>query len=422
MKIKLRDYQIGIAELAAQRLKKLRIVYLSMQVRTGKTLTALHTAELLNVKSVLFVTKKKAIGSIQNDYDILNPSYSIEIINYESVHKLEFDHDLVICDEAHGMGAFPKPSNRAKIMREIVGDKYLILMSGTPSPESFSQLYHQFYISTNSPFNLFANFYKWAKYFVNIKKKYLYNREINDYSDANKELIDEYTMHYFINYTQEEAGFDQQVKETVLYCNMKPITYQIIKKLNNDLFVKGNNSTITADTAVKLQNKVHQLSSGTVITDDDKAVIIDNSKAVFINEKFKGKKIAIFYKFKAELEMLKNTFENITESPEDFQHSNDLMFAGQFQSAREGIRLDTADYLVFMNIDFSFLSYEQSRNRLISKERTKEAHVIWIFSNYGIERKIYNAVQNKKDYTLKYYLHDYNIKREAFREQNPIKN
>lgn len=420
--IKLREYQQGIAEMAAHKLDVLKIVYLSMEVRTGKTLTALQAASILKVKSVLFVTKKKAIKSIENDYNLLKPCFKLTVINYESAHKVEGSFDLVVCDEAHSLGAFPKPSIRAKVMREIVGDSYLILMSGTPSPESFSQLYHQFYISKNSPFSPWTNFYKWAKEFVNKGVKYLYNREIADYSNAKKELIDEYTTHYFINYTQKEAGFDNQVKESTLICKMKPITYKLISKLNRDLFIQGNNSTITADTAVKLQNKVHQLSSGTVITDDQEPVIIDNSKALFIKEKFKGKKIAIFYKFQAELQMLKSVFDNITDSPEQFQESSNLIFAGQFQSAREGIRLDTADYLVFMNIDFSFLSYEQSRNRIISKEREKEAHVIWIFSDRGIEQKIYKAVQGKKDYTLSYYLNDYNIKRDAFRKKGANKN
>jgi len=62
--MKLRDYQIDIAQQAAKILKEKYIVYISAEVRTGKTLMALNTCKLYNAKNVLFLTKKKAIDSI----------------------------------------------------------------------------------------------------------------------------------------------------------------------------------------------------------------------------------------------------------------------------------------------------------------------------------------------------------------------
>ena len=120
-----------------------------------------------------------------------------------------------------------------------------------------------------------------------------------------------------------------------------------------------------------------------------------------------GSKIAIYYKFKAEFEALKITFPEFTESPEEFQRSSDKTFLGQFVSAREGIRLDTADAIVFYNIDFSYLSYAQAQNRIVSKERTKEAVLWWVFTIGGIEKKIYDVVCKKKDYTIYYFKRDY---------------
>ena len=104
-----------------------KFVYLSMLVRTGKTLTAMGVAEKLNVSRVLFVTKKKAISSIEDDYNKLNPPYDIVIINYESLHKIQGKFDLIVLDEAHRMGAYPKPSKRAKQVRDC-------LLYTSPSP------------------------------------------------------------------------------------------------------------------------------------------------------------------------------------------------------------------------------------------------------------------------------------------------
>ena len=83
------------------------------------------------------------------------------------------------------------------------------------------------------------------------------------------------------------------------------------------------------------------------------------------------------------------------------------MFASQIVSGREGINLSSADALVFLNIDFSAVSYWQSRARIQTKDRTKDAHIYWIFAKGGIEEKIYKAVMNKKDYTLEHFKKDY---------------
>ena len=61
----------------------------------------------------MFVTKKKAIPSIIDDYTLLNPSFELCTINYESIHKVSnLDYDMIILDEAHTLGAYPKPSAR----------------------------------------------------------------------------------------------------------------------------------------------------------------------------------------------------------------------------------------------------------------------------------------------------------------------
>ena len=114
----LRDYQIEISEKANLLLKDYKIAYLSMQVRTGKTITALNTAKLYGCKSVVFITKKKAISSIVDDYNnFFKNDFNFNCCNYEQVHKLNgSEYDLVIIDEAHSLGQFPVPSQRTKYL------------------------------------------------------------------------------------------------------------------------------------------------------------------------------------------------------------------------------------------------------------------------------------------------------------------
>jgi len=379
-----------------------------MEVRTGKTLTALSLADkFTNTKGVLFVTKKKAIKSIENDYALLNPEYKITVINYESLHKIEGDFDIIIIDEAHSIGTYPKPSKRYKDLKVIANrNAYtkVIYLSGTPSPESYSQLFHQFrLIDRFSPFNKYANFYKWAKDFVNVEIKNLGYAKVNDYSGAKKGEIMSVLDKYFISYTQAEAGFNQTVNEHILEVEMDSKIYDFVKILKRDLVIEGKNEVILADTSVKLQQKIHQLSSGTVKFESGNSMIIDTSKADFIKDHFKGKKIAIFYIFKEEFNMLKETFTNFTESPEEFNESDNLVFLGQTRSSREGVNLSSADALIYFNIEFSALSYIQGKDRMTSKERTKSNDVYFIFAKGGIEKKIYERVSNKLDFTNSYF-------------------
>ena len=405
--IKFRDYQEDIISKGTDIIKSHRFLYLAMEVRTGKTLTSLGICQSLGVKSVLFITKKKAISSIQNDYDLLNPAFNIVVTNYESLHKVNpSGWDVVICDEAHGMGAFPKPSGRAKNVKAIIFrcNPYVILLSGTPTPEAYSQMYHQVYFIPNNPFNKYRNFYQFAGDYIGVSKKKIGGMYINDYSKGSKKILDHMSP-YTINFSQKDAGFLVETTEHVLEVELKESTRSLITKLKKDLVVEGESEVILADTAVKLMTKVHQLCSGTVKFESGKSMVLDYSKAEFIKEQFKGKKVGIFYKFKEELNAIKEVFGDDICQDLDCFNSTDKNIALQIVSGREGISLKEAECLVYYNIDFSATSYWQSRDRMTTKERLKN-NIYWVFSKNGIEREIYKAVIKKKDYTLTHFKRD----------------
>jgi len=411
-----RDYQRDIIQQGLFILNNYGMLYLAMEVRTGKTLTALGIASEMKPSDVLFVTKKKAISTIEKDYNTLAPSFYIRVINYESLHlhSDEKKWDIVILDEAHGLGAFPKPSNRAKDVAEIVYNNkaYVILLSGTPTPESYSQMYHQVYGIPTNPFKGYKNFYRFADDYVKVKKKMINGMPANDYSGGLPKIL-EAMAPYMITYTQSEAGFASVIEEEILHVPLAEKTYKIIDTLKKNLVVEGSSEVILGDTPAKLMNKMHQLYSGTIKFESGKSMVIDDSKARFIKEYFDGSKIAIFYKFKEELNALKAIYgDDLTTELSVFEET-DKVIALQIVSGREGISLKHADYLVYYNIDFSATSYWQSRDRMTTKERTFNK-VYWVFSMHethgvGIEHDVYEAVNDKKDYTLNIFKKKYEI-------------
>ena len=409
MRKTLRDYQVSISQQGVEKLRTLGIVYYALQVRVGKSAVALETCRLFGAKKVLFLTKKKAISSIEDDYRDFGFTFDLTVINNESLHKIkDNDFDVVIGDEFHRVGgSFPKPSKMAKDFRARFFNIPLILLSGTPNPESYSQIFHQFWVSKFSPFKE-KNFYRWADNYVKVFQVNYGYGNVNDYSKANEAKIRSVTDKYFITYTQKQSGFETVVKENFLSVEMKQTTYNLADRLIKDRVIESTTGTILSDTAVKLQGKLHQIYSGTIKFEEGNATAFDLSKAEYIKEYFKENKIGIFYKFIAELDALKQVFgDNLTTDLEEF-NATDKNIALQIVSGREGISLRNADYLVYYNIDFSAVSYFQSKDRMSTIERLTN-DIYWVFSKGGIEEKIYKAVSKKKNYTNGVFKRQYKI-------------
>ena len=387
-------------------LKEHKILCLSMEVRCGKTLTALSIAEAYGAKSVLFISKKKAIteGSIQGDYADLDPSYEIDFINYASVHKATGSYDFIIIDESHSLGAFPIKSKRVDKVKNICKGLPIIFLSGTFTPESYSQIYHQLYVSSFSPFIKYANFYKWSKIFVDVYQIRINGRDANKYERAHKDMIENYTNKLFIKVSQEDAGFSQLIHEEILEVPMDQVQANLINSIKDRGFCKYNGELcIPSNPSIKL-SKIAQICGGTLLMDDaEKGVVISRAKADYINQHFKGQKIAILYVYKAEGDLLREIFKNHTSDENVFRKDDSSTFIAQIRSAREGVDLSTADSLVMYSVDFSATSYFQGKARIQSHSRIKEANLYWIFTSGGIEKHIYGAVSKKKSFTTSYY-------------------
>lgn len=404
MEFKLRDYQIKNAIECNSILKDHNIVYLMHSVRSGKTLTTLEICRLQEANKILFITKKLAFSSIKSDYENFGFKYDLIIINKESLNKIiDNDFDIVVLDEAHQYGALPKAGKYQKEIRSRFRDKKIILLSGTPTPENYSQIYHQLQISNYSPFKEYTTFYKWATDYVNVVEKWVTNYPTKDYTDANISLIKDKIKHICHTFTQEEAGFKSSVTEHFINVEMSTLTHKLINKLKKDKVIVGNKDSITVDNGAKMMSKIHQLGSGTIKLDSGNSVSLDRSKASKIKELFSDKKIAIFYVFKQELELLKEFFkERITTDLNEFNTNNDSWIALQYVSGREGLNLSKADVLVMYNIPFSSTSYFQAKDRLTTKDRT-DNNVYWLIANKTLDSYVYKAVSNKINFTNTYF-------------------
>jgi hypothetical protein len=411
--ITLRPYQQTAADKLVGILKARRIAYLSAMVRTGKSFTAMEVIKQLGIEKALILTKKRAIKSIEADRDAYGLTDRVKVTNYEQAGKLaKTSWGLVVCDESHCLGSYAKPSKRWKDIRAM-NYSMVLLMSGTPSPESYSQLYHQFALGA-APWGDYKNFYRWADRYVVVRQKYVgTGQQVNDYSGARAEDVLRDIEPLTVTVTQAQAGFETQIVEKVHKVQMLPRTYRMARRIMKDGVIGRFRSdgkagrTILADTGAKAMSKLRQMYSGTVITEHHGPVIFDRSKVLYISTHLCKGKTAILYTFNAEGDMLKQHFAGRwTDSPEEFNADPHLVFIGQVRASREGVNLSTADDLVFFGVDYAALSYIQGRDRASYLGRDRANRVHWILADGGIETKVWAQVQGKTDYTLKHFTRD----------------
>lgn len=410
--MKLLPHQIKKSKEILLKLQTYNCVYLRGEVRSGKTITVLEVAKCYGAKKVLFLTRKKAIDSILLDFEGIGYDYSLLVTNYESVHKVDdINFDLVIYDESHSLSAFPKPAKRVKEIKKRFSKVPCIWMTGTSAIESYSQYFHQFYVSDYSPFRLYKNFYNWARVFVNVKQRRLATHTINDYTDAKVNEIDKVILPLTVIMTQQDAGIETKINEHILTIPIPEKIKKIAGLLLKKRVVEGAAGVIMGETPAKLQSKLHQIFNGTVIIEGDnnktEAIVLSDFKARAIKEHFKGRKIAIMYYYKQELEVLKSVFQDdLTVCLDEF-NSTDKNFAIQ-QSSTEGTNISAADCLVYYNFGFSGKNWVQSRDRLTIRERaTNDVYIVQ--EGGGISEKIYKAVNQKKSYNIRSFKNDYAI-------------
>jgi hypothetical protein len=418
--MKLKEYQKSLVEKAINIIHKQRMVYLAMETRTGKTpvsiMAASYIANEIGNPSILFSTKKSAMKSIHDTYTCLaddNPDLagiSLEIVSMDSLHRVDYQPNRVlIIDEAHGIGAYPKPSKRAISLAGLSRDCIVIYLSATPTPESYSQIYHQLWAARSKSGLIYGykNFYAWARDYVKVtERRIAAGRVIKDYSHAYKDKIVPYLDDLTVSITQKDAGFKQHhVEEHIYWIPMPLDVMQWVKQLKKDRIITINGKEITAPSAVSVMSKHHQLCSGTVITDSGEGILVSThklDKIRFLMAMYP--KIAIFYKYIAEHDALvKMLGDRVTEDPDEFEASPDKVFIGQYLSKREGLSLYSADAIVFYNIDFAYVSYIQAKNRIMNLNRTKKAVLVWLFTKGGIEQDVYDVVKGKKNFTESYY-------------------
>lgn len=382
-------HQIKIAEEAYNKLAQYGLVYLSMEERTGKSLTAILTCEKTIRNRILIITKKKAIDGWEETLKKFQPSKYYKVINYEALHKIATNWDLIILDEAHAnLSRFPKLGTRWYNVKEFTKGKPLIYLSATPSAQSYSQLYPQLKLSDWSPYAKWTTFYDWHRAFGIPKEIYIGSKRVKQYNEC-KPIAKEYVEHLFISYTRKELGFEHEPNDILHYVDLNEETREIYNKLNKDAIIPELD--YIADTPMKKLVGLHQIEGGTLKNEDNYTTLPNKEKISYIKATFGDvQSLVIFYQYKQEELKLKEEFNNATIL--------------QGTSFAEGVDLSHFETLVVYSMDFSTARYTQRRARQCNMNRGEPIDVHFILVHGGISQQVYDTVAiNKANFVNSYF-------------------
>lgn len=382
------DYQEALSDEALEIIRANGLVYLAMEERTGKTITALLVAEKSSAQRILIVTKKKASADWQKTLSNMKLTKHYTLATYHMLSAVPTDaFDLVLLDESHNyISAYPKPGKIWKELRPLVKIKPIVYISATPHAQGLQMLYHQFALCSWSPWAKHSNFYNWFQIYGKP-----YTREINginipQYDRVHEDLINKCVKHLFITKTREELGFEHEPEDKLHYIELAPNTKAVYNTLVKDELIELSVGMLVADNKSKMRTSLHQLEGGTIKIDENYFVLGNTEKINYILNNFGDREdLVIMYNFKAELTKLQRYFSKAS-----------LL---QATSYAEGVDLHKFSDLVIYSQDYSTARHTQRRARQCNKERNTPITVHFLLVKKGISEQVYRTVSvNKKNY------------------------
>lgn len=400
-------HQIEIAPRVVEMVRKHHICYLAMEERTGKSITFLLAAEQMEwVKTVLIITKKKALGTpehpgwtellrdakacglVKKDYDL---------VNYHQAKKLTKRYDLVLLDESHSyISGYPKTSLMYKDIAKLVYGSDIVYASATPYAQGPQLLYHQFKLSRWSPWGNYRNYYDWFQEYSLRDKDGRYkmvrisgNQLAVDYSAVDCDKVLKSVNHLFITKTRAELGFEQEPEDVVHWIELSKRCRDIYNHLLKHQVLEfthdrtGKDYLLVCDTPIKLRWALHMLEGGVLKINDEYLDLGFDEKANYIMETWgDSPDLVIMYHYQADAVKLKRMFKNA--------------WILQATSYAEGIDLSGFKHLVIYSQDFSTAKHSQRRARQANKNRTEEIKVHFLLVKKAVSHQVYKTVSINK--------------------------
>lgn len=382
------DYQEEMARDALEILLEHHLVYLACEERTGKTLASIRCAEQHPAKSVLVITKKKALKGWLDTLAKYKTNKPFEVTTYHQASKVTKEQrELIIIDEAHSyISSIPKPGVIWTDLKPLCRQADIIYISATPHAQGPQQLYHQFKLSSFSPWAKYPNYYSWHKTFGKPYTVQIKGIDVPKYDRCYDELVFGTVNHLFITKTRAELDFEHEPEDELHWLTLGEAARAVYNTLLEHKVVQLKAGLLTCETVAKLRMALHMLEGGVAKIGNTYITLANREKIDYIKRTWGDTaKLAIMYQYQEEGRKLRA----------EFQHAEIL----QGDSYAEGVDLMHIEHLVIYSQSFSTAKHTQRRARQANKNRKTKIVVHFLLVRKAISHQVYKTVSlNKVNY------------------------
>ena len=348
------------------------------------------------------------VGTERERLKALSIPADIYIINRENVQwlvedsGLPFDFDMAVIDE---LSSFKNhQSKRFKAFMKVRPKlKRIVGLTGTPAGNGLMDLYAEFrLLDMGERLGRFISQYRDA-YFQPDKRNGMIIYSYKPLPYAEQQIYDKISDITISMKATDHLKMPELISSeyNVQLTEKQKEKYEKLKK---ELVLTSDDNEVTAANAAALSNKLSQMASGAVYSDDGSIVEVHNGKLDALEdiiESMNGKPLLVAYWFKHDLERIKKRFDvREIKSSEDISDWNNGKIPVALihpASAGHGLNLQNGgSTLVWFFLPWSLELYQQTNARLWRQGQTASTVVIQhIIAKDTIDAKILNALKAK---------------------------
>jgi len=348
------------------------------------------------------------VGTERERCKALSIPADIYIINRENVQWLvedsgfSFDFDMAVIDE---LSSFKNhQSKRFKAFMKVRPKlKRVVGLTGTPAGNGLMDLYAEFrLLDMGERLGRFISQYRDA-YFQPDKRNGMIIYSYKPLPYAEQQIYDRISDITISMKATDHLKMPELISSeyTVQLTEKQKENYEKLKK---ELVLTSDDNEVTAANAAALSNKLSQMASGAVYSDDGSIVEVHNGKLDALEdiiESMNGKPLLVAYWFKHDLERIIKRFDvREIKSSKDISDWNSGKIPVALihpASAGHGLNLQSGgSTLVWFSLPWSLELYQQTNARLWRQGQTANTVVIQhIITKDTIDANILNALKSK---------------------------
>jgi len=347
-----------------------------------------------------------ASGTIKKRTLALHSKSDFYLINKENVPWMvdnfsdDWIWDMIIVDES---STFKNPrAKRFKALRKIIKyTKSIVIMSGTPSPNSYLDLWSQIYLIDQGK-RLGRTFTQFCDRFFHYNpNNYQYTLCLfasNSIKKLIKDVIISFDKSKFLKLPDKI-----NIKE---FIDLPQLVFNKYKKLEREFICQlENDICVDAVSAATLINKLLQFTNGAIYYAERNYYVIHDMKINALKEIIESnsnENFLIAYNFRSDLERLQKHFpdaQTLGHDPKQIEIWNEgkikILFAHP-ASAAHGLNLQFGgSVVVWFGLNWSLELYDQFNARLLRSGQTNVVRVIHLIGKNTIDEKVMLALNNK---------------------------